>query len=68
MALRRADIWPASDLALAIAMMKLKELPFRPNPKELVEMAEQWRPYRSVAARMLWQYYLAGKAVRKKTR
>lgn len=63
MALRRADVWPASDLALAIAMMKLKELPCRPNPNQLVEMAEAWRPYRSVAARMLWQYYLAGKAV-----
>ncbi|HYJ87350.1 MAG TPA: hypothetical protein VEW46_14910 [Pyrinomonadaceae bacterium] len=67
MALRRADIWPAGDLALAIAMMKLKELAFRPNPSQLDEMAEPWRPYRSVAARMLWQYYLAGKATRKET-
>ena len=65
MALRRADIWPASDLALQIAMMKLKELSFRPNPNQLDEMAETWRPYRSVAARMLWQYYLAGKAARR---
>jgi DNA-3-methyladenine glycosylase II len=68
MALRRADIWPASDLALAIAMMKLKALPFRPNPNQLDEMAETWRPYRSVAARMLWQYYLAGKAARREPR
>jgi DNA-3-methyladenine glycosylase II len=68
MALRRADIWPASDLALAIALMRLKELPFRPDPNQLAEMAETWRPYRSVAARMLWQYYLAGKAARKEVR
>jgi DNA-3-methyladenine glycosylase II len=68
MALRRADIWPASDLALAIAMMKLKELPSRPNPNQLAEMAETWRPYRSVAARMLWQFYLAGKAARRELR
>lgn len=59
MALRRADIWPASDLALAIAVTKLKRLPIRPDSNRLAEMAEAWRPLRSVAARMLWQYYLA---------
>ena len=59
MALLRADIWPASDLALAIAVTKLKRLPQRPDSNELAKMAEAWQPYRSVAARMLWQYYLA---------
>lgn len=59
MALRRPDIWPAHDLALAIAITRLKQLKSRPTPDELFEMAEAWRPYRSVAARMLWQYYLA---------
>jgi DNA-3-methyladenine glycosylase II len=59
MALRRADIWPASDLALAIAVTKLEQLPYRPDSNQLAEMAEDWRPYRSVAARMLWQFYLA---------
>jgi DNA-3-methyladenine glycosylase II len=59
MALRRADIWPAKDLALAIAVTKLKQLPNRPDANTLSEMAEEWRPFRSVAARMLWQYYLA---------
>lgn len=67
MALGREDIWPASDLALAVAVMKLKRLDHRPNPNELTEMAESWRPYRSVAARMLWQHYLAGKADRRET-
>ena len=59
MALRRSDIWPLNDLALAIAISKLKQLPNRPDPAELTEIAEAWRPFRSVAARMLWQYYLA---------
>ena len=58
MAMRRADIWPAGDLALAVAMKELKGLPTRPNPVELERLAEQWRPHRAVAARMLWQYYL----------
>lgn len=59
MALGRTDIWPATDLALATAALKLKQLKSRPNPNQLMEMAEAWRPFRSVAARMLWQYYLA---------
>jgi DNA-3-methyladenine glycosylase II len=58
MAMRRADIWPAGDLALAVAMKELKGLATRPGPLELERLAEQWRPHRAVAARMLWQYYL----------
>ena len=58
MAMRRADIWPAGDLALAVAMKELMGLPARPGPIELERWAEQWRPHRAVAARMLWQYYL----------
>jgi DNA-3-methyladenine glycosylase II len=63
MAMRRADIWPAGDLALAVAIKELKGLVKRPSPEELEEIAEQWRPHRAVAARMLWQYYLGRKSV-----
>ena len=66
MAMRRADIWPAGDLALAVAMQDLKGLPHRPGPDELERLAEQWRPHRAVAARMLWQYYLGKKFSRAK--
>jgi DNA-3-methyladenine glycosylase II len=59
MALRRADIWPSGDLALAIAVQQLRKLKARPGEVELNQIAETWRPFRSVAARMLWQYYLA---------
>jgi DNA-3-methyladenine glycosylase II len=61
MAMRRADIWPAGDLALAVAMKELLRLPARPGPLELERLAEQWRPHRAVAARMLWQYYLGSR-------
>ena len=61
MAMRRADIWPAGDLALAVAMKELMGLAARPGPIELERWAEQWRPHRAVAARMLWQYYLGRK-------
>lgn len=66
MAMRRADIWPAGDLALAVAMQDLKGLARRPAPDELERLAEQWRPHRAVAARMLWQYYLGKKFPRAK--
>jgi DNA-3-methyladenine glycosylase II len=59
MALRRPDIWPDGDIALASAVMKLRKLDHRPSFIELAKMAKRWQPYRSVAARMLWQYYLA---------
>lgn len=61
MALKRADIWPAGDLALAVAIQELKNLKTRPSPQELEAIAEPWRPHRAVAARMLWQYYLGRK-------
>lgn len=63
MAMRRADIWPAGDLALAVAIKELRGLAARPSPEELEVIAEAWRPHRAVAARMLWQYYLGRKSV-----
>jgi DNA-3-methyladenine glycosylase II len=62
MVLRRPDIWPAGDLALATAAQNVKSLKERPNPEQLMQLAEGWRPFRSVAARMLWQDYLARRA------
>jgi DNA-3-methyladenine glycosylase II len=59
MALRRPDIWPDGDLALASSIAQLRRLKRRPSVSELARIAARWRPYRSVAARMLWQYYLA---------
>ena len=59
MALCRPDIWPDGDIALATAVGRLKQINPRPSFPRLAQIAEAWRPYRSVAARMLWQYYLA---------
>jgi len=59
MAMRRADIFPSGDLALAIAARELLGLKQNPSPDQLEQLAEKWRPLRAVAARMLWQFYLA---------
>jgi len=50
----RPDVFPAADVGLMIGAQRLKRLETRPDAKELVAMAEAWRPYRAVAARMLW--------------
>jgi DNA-3-methyladenine glycosylase II len=58
MALRRPDVWPAGDLGLQIGMQLVKGLPRRPTADETVLLAEAWRPWRAVAARLLWHHYL----------
>jgi DNA-3-methyladenine glycosylase II len=58
MALLRPDVWPPGDLALATAVQDLKGLDHRPRPEELRKLGDPWRPWRSVAARILWHHYL----------
>ena len=55
--LGHADAWPAGDLALQEAARLAFALPERPNAKQMVALAEMWRPLRAVAARVLWTYY-----------
>lgn len=62
MALRRPDAWPSADLALAVAAQAVKRLPSRPTPEGLDALADQWRPWRAIAARLLWHHYLSSRA------
>lgn len=57
-ALRRPDIWPTGDLALATAVQEVKRLRSRPSPAALERMSLPWRPWRAVAARLFWHAYL----------
>lgn len=59
MALRRPDVWPRGDLALAIVLAQVKRLRSRPDSARQLQLAKPWAPWRAVAARMLWQHYLA---------
>ena len=59
MALCRADIWPTGDLALAKEVAELKNLESVPEDPELEEIAASWRPWRAVAARLIWHHYLS---------
>ncbi len=61
MALRRPDVWPQGDLALAVALREVKHLPTLPTRDEQQLFARGWTPWRSVAARILWAHYLAAR-------
>lgn len=64
MALGRPDVWPRGDLAIAEAARQLKRLATRPTDADLAAICEPWRPWRAVAARVLWHHYLSDKAPR----
>jgi DNA-3-methyladenine glycosylase II len=55
--LGRADAFAAGDLALQIAARAAMGLSERPSAVELLSIAERWRPWRGVAAHLLWAYY-----------
>ncbi len=59
MALRRPDVWPVGDLALAETVRRVKRLRTRPSSERLGRIARGWRPWRAVAARILWHCYLS---------
>jgi DNA-3-methyladenine glycosylase II len=60
MAILRPDVMPKGDVALHTAWHKLSGEP-RPMSEEFLVIAERWKPYRSVAARLLWHFYLSEK-------
>lgn len=59
MVLRRPDTWPSGDLALASAVQRVKRMRTSPTPMKLERIGTAWRPWRAVAARILWHYYLS---------
>jgi DNA-3-methyladenine glycosylase II len=62
MAMLRPDVMPKGDIALHSAYQKLNGLDKRPHSDEFIVIAEKWKPFRSVAARLLWHFYLSQKA------
>ena len=61
MAMLRPDVMPKGDLALHVAWQRSKRLEHRPTSDEFLQIAERWKPLRSVAARLLWHFYLNAK-------
>lgn len=65
MALLRTDVMPRGDIALHAAWHQLSG-EAKPSSAGFLEIAERWRPYRSVAARLLWHYYLSERRKRER--
>jgi DNA-3-methyladenine glycosylase II len=57
-ALQRADVFPIGDLAMVNALKEIKKLLPTASKEEMLAVAENWRPYRSVATMLLWHYYI----------
>jgi len=55
--LQRGDIFPAGDLALQVALQRLKGLEARPTQKQARALIEHWSPWRSAGSLFLWHYY-----------
>lgn len=56
--LKRADIFPTGDLAMMNALKEVKQLPKHTSKEYILTLAEEWRPYRSIACCLLWHHYL----------
>lgn len=57
--LQRADIFPIGDLAAVNALRKVKHLTKEHTREDMLTIAQQWQPYRTVATMILWHYYLS---------
>lgn len=55
--LQRSDVFPAGDLAIRIALQKLKGIDNKLDEKQAREVVESWSPYRSAGSLFLWHYY-----------
>ncbi len=58
MALHRPDCFPTGDIALMKSIREVKGLPAHTGKEEILSVAEQWRPYRTIAAYVLWWSYI----------
>ncbi|HET9826045.1 MAG TPA: DNA-3-methyladenine glycosylase 2 family protein [Chitinophagaceae bacterium] len=63
-ALQRTDVFPLGDLAMVSALKEIKQLPKYVDHDKLLASADQWKPYRSVAAMLLWHYYIQKKGIK----
>ena len=62
--LQRCDVFPTGDLAMMNALKEVKKLPRQTTKEEIIELAESWRPYRSIATYLLWHHYIKTRNIR----
>ena len=57
-ALQRTDLFPLGDIALVNSLKEVKQLPKEISKEKMLEIAEPWRPHRTIAAMILWHAYI----------
>ena len=57
--LQHSDIFPVGDLAAVNAMKRVKKLPADTTKEQMIALATQWQPYRTIATMLLWHFYLS---------
>jgi len=65
--LQHADVFPIGDLAAVNALKRVKDLPSETTREDILEVAAQWQPYRTIATMLLWHYYLSAPKGKKKS-
>jgi DNA-3-methyladenine glycosylase II len=63
MVLHRTDLFPTGDIALINSVKHVKQLPLHTTKDEILELAEAWRPNRTVAAFLFWHAYIKRKNI-----
>ena len=63
MCLHSADIFPLGDIALVNSLKHIKQLPPHTTKEELLTVIEPWKPYRTIAAFLLWHAYICRKGI-----
>jgi DNA-3-methyladenine glycosylase II len=63
-ALQRTDLFPLGDIALVNSLKEVKNLPAHVTREEMLAIAEAWRPYRTVAAMILWHAYIVKRGIK----
>ena len=63
-ALQRSDLFPLGDIALVNSLKEVKQLHAATTKEDMLEIAESWRPYRTVASMMLWHAYIQKRGIK----
>lgn len=63
-ALQRTDLFPLGDVALVNSLKLIKGLPVNASKEEMLQVAEPWRPYRTIASMLLWHAYIQRKGIK----
>ena len=63
-ALQRSDLFPLGDIALVNSLKHIKQLPAVTTKGDMLAIAENWRPYRTIACMLLWHAYIQRKGIK----